>query len=327
MFSFTKGEFIKIPSNTLTIGPHHTQGNLLLAPMAGVTDAVFRGLCAEWGAAVTFSEMITADTRLWKTAKTQARLLWSEAEPIKALQLAGAEPEALLQAGLAAIELGATWIDINMGCPMKKVCKRWAGSALMAQPNLVAKILDTLCYRLPVPVTIKTRLGPSHEQQNVVDIARIAEDSGVKMISIHGRTRAQRFEGLAEYDQIAAVKDRVAIPVIANGDIETLEQATFVFKHTGVDGVMLGRGAFGRPWVFAELQGCQVSDQQKRDLILRHILGLYQLYGESQGVKIARKHIKWYGAHMGFSDQSIAEMMKQTEPYQQQLALKRLLLL
>ncbi len=302
----------------LQIGPHRLSGNRFLAPMAGVTDAVFRGLCAEFGANLTFSEMITSDTKLWSQDKTQSRLVWSENEPIKAIQLAGSDPQALLAAGSAAIEAGATWIDINMGCPMKKVCKRWAGSALMAQPKLVAEILSTLCKELPVPITLKTRTGSCEDNQNVVEIAKIAEDSGIQLITIHGRTREQRFSGSANYDLIAEVKQQVNIPVIANGDIETSEQVEKILEYTKADGVMIGRAALGQPWLFAELNNpVQRKKLNFSKLILQHLEGIYELYGSYRGVRIARKHIKWYTESLGLDKTKISHILKDEEPNSQ----------
>ncbi len=240
----------------MKIGPYSLPRPFLLAPMAGVTDAPFRRLCRRFGAGLTTSEMTTADTRLWQTAKSRRRLdLDLDAEPV-AVQIAGSDPAQLATAARACVERGAQIIDINMGCPARKVCKKMAGSALLQDEKLVANILSTVVAAVDVPVTVKIRTGPDPQRRNGASIARIAEHSGIQAIAVHGRTRACRFQGEAEYETIAQIKDSISIPVIANGDITTPEKSLEVFRLTKADALMIGRGAQGRPWIFQELIDC-----------------------------------------------------------------------
>ncbi len=286
----------------LKIGPYTLANPFVLAPMAGVTDAPFRRICRRFGAGMTTSEMTTADTQLWQTAKSRHRLdLDLDAEPI-AVQIAGSDPRQLATAAIACVERGAQIIDINMGCPAKKVCRKLAGSALLQNESLVASILNSVVAAVPVPVTLKIRTGWDAEHRNAETIARIAEDSGVQSLAVHGRTRACRYKGQAEFETIARVKEVVNIPVIANGDITTAEKSLEVLRLTNCDGLMIGRGAQGRPWIFRELgrlmdpgQGLpQLDKYELRDIMLDHLNELHRFYGELTGVRVARKHLSWY---------------------------------
>jgi tRNA-dihydrouridine synthase B len=279
------------------------RNNLFVAPMAGVTDRPFRQLCKQLGAGLAVSEMVTSNSLLYGSAKTRRRANHDgEVEPIS-VQIAGADPAMMAEAAQYNVDEGAQIIDINMGCPAKKVCNVMAGSALMQHEALVAKILEAVVNAVPnTPVTLKFRTGWNRENRNAPAIAHIAEESGIRAIAIHGRTRADQYMGEAEYDTIALVKSRVNIPVIANGDITTPQKAKFVLDATGADGVMIGRAAQGRPWLFREIEhflatGEQLPPPQVAEIhaILRaHLADLYAFYGEQTGVKIARKHIGWY---------------------------------
>jgi tRNA-dihydrouridine synthase B len=279
--------------------------------MAGVTDAPFRRICRRFGAGMTTSEMTTADTSLWKTAKSRFRLdLDLDAEPV-AVQIAGSEPDQLAMAAVACVARGAQIIDINMGCPAKKVCKQLAGSALLQDEKRVASILIAVVKAVSVPVTLKIRTGWDLEHRNAVKIARIAEESGIKSLAVHGRTRACRYKGRAEFETIARVKEAVEIPVIANGDITTLEKSHEVLRLTNCDGLMIGRGAQGRPWIFRELGQTLNPDQhlpqldkyELRDIMLDHLDELHRFYGELTGVRVARKHLTWYCNSLANADE------------------------
>ena len=295
----------------MKIGPYELASPFVLAPMAGVTDAPFRRLCRQFGAGMTTSEMTTADTALWQTAKSRRRLdLDLDAEPV-AVQIAGSEPAQMAVAARACVERGAQIIDINMGCPAKKVCRKLAGSALLQDEALVADILQAVVAAVDVPVTLKIRTGWDPEHRNGVAIARIAEDCGIQSLAVHGRTRACRYNGAAEYDTIARIKQAVGIPVIANGDITTIEKSLEVLRLTNADGLMIGRGAQGRPWVFQELLSAvredhvlpRLAKNQLRDIMLGHLEDMHRFYGETTGVRVARKHLTWYCQHLVDADE------------------------
>jgi tRNA-dihydrouridine synthase B len=279
------------------------RNNLFVAPMAGVTDRPFRQLCKKLGAGLAVSEMVTSNSLLYGSAKTRRRANHDgEVEPIS-VQIAGADPRMMGEAAKYNVDEGAQIIDINMGCPAKKVCNVMAGSALMKDETLVAQILTAVVKAVPdTPVTLKFRTGWNREHRNAPAIARIAEDCGVRAIAIHGRTRADQYQGCAEYDTIALVKTLVNIPVIANGDIATPQKAKFVLEHTQADGLMIGRAAQGKPWLFREIAhylktGKLLAAPGKAEIhaILRgHLADLYEFYGEETGARIARKHISWY---------------------------------
>jgi len=284
------------------IGNYQLKNNLILAPMAGVTDRPFRQLCRELGAGMAVSEMVSSNSLLWGSKKTQRRANHEgEAEP-KSVQIAGADPDMLAQAARHNEDNGAQIIDINMGCPAKKVCNVMAGSALLQDEILVGRILESVVNAVDIPVTLKIRTGWDKENRNALNIARIAEESGIQALAIHGRTRACHYKGDAEYDTIKAVKESVSLPVIANGDIKTPEKALFVLEQTGADAIMIGRAAQGRPWIFREIEHFLTTGEKLpepavseiRDIMLGHLDNLYHFYGEYTGVRVARKHISWY---------------------------------
>ncbi len=286
----------------MQIGPYTIAPNVVLAPMAGVTDKPFRQLCKQLGAGLAASEMTISDPRFWNTRKSIHRMDHAgEPAPIS-VQIAGTEPQQLAEAARYNVDNGAQIIDINMGCPAKKVCNAWAGSALMRDEQLVARILEAVVGAVEVPVTLKIRTGWCAEVRNAPTIAHIAESSGIAALAIHGRTRNQHYTGEAEYDTIAAIKAQLSIPVIANGDIDSPRKAAFVLKHTGADAVMVGRAAQGRPWIFREIAHYLATGQELpppslaevRDILLGHLSHLHAFYGEPQGVRIARKHLGWY---------------------------------
>jgi len=286
----------------LRIGRYALASRVVLAPMAGVTDRPFRILCRNFGAGLAASEMISADMRLWTTSKSRHRMNHAgEPEP-RVVQLAGADAPALAEAARANVALGAQIIDLNMGCPAKKVCGRLCGSALLTDEPLVARILAAVVSAAGVPVTLKIRTGWDRTQRNGVSIARIAQDAGIAALAVHGRTRADFYTGSAEYDTIRDIKSHVRIPIFANGDIDTPQKAREVLDFTGADGVMIGRASHGSPWIFravnAYLQsGIAMQALQRgdvRDIILAHLDSLYSFYGEESGVRIARKHLGWY---------------------------------
>ena len=288
----------------MKIGPFQLSSPFLLAPMAGISDAPFRKLCRSFGAGMTTSEMTTADISLWSTEKSRKRLdLDHDAEP-RVVQIAGSDPAQMAQAAGLVVARGAQIVDINMGCPAKKVCRRLAGSALLRDEQLVRSILGAVVSAVDVPVTLKIRTGQDPAQRNGVKIARIAEDCGVQALAVHGRTRACRFKGRAEYETIAQIKNAISIPVIANGDVTSVEKSLEVLRLSSADALMIGRGARGRPWFFRELNyfwqtGKRISPLEKncvRDIMLGHLNDLYQFYGETTGVRVARKHLSWYCA-------------------------------
>ncbi|MBS1156891.1 MAG: tRNA dihydrouridine synthase DusB [Proteobacteria bacterium] len=285
----------------MQIGPYVLANNLIVAPMAGVTDRPFRMLCRRFGAGHAVSEMITADKSLRLSKKTLRRSDFDgETAPI-AVQIAGSNPQELAAAARYNVEAGAQIIDINMGCPAKKVCNKLAGSALLQDEKLVAAILSEVVGAVDVPVTLKTRLGFSNGEENILRVARLAEESGIAAIAVHGRTREDMYNGSARYELIRAVKQAVRIPVIANGDIDSPQKAKVVLDATGADAIMVGRAAQGRPWLFREIAHYLATGEELappaldevRSTMLAHLEALYDFYGEYSGCRIARKHIAW----------------------------------
>ena len=286
----------------MQIGPHQISNRLILAPMAGVTDRPFRQLCKRLGAGMAVSEMVSSNSLLWGSEKTKRRANHDGETDPRSVQIAGSIPEMMAEAAKHNADNGAQIIDINMGCPAKKVCNVMAGSALLQNESLVADILSAVVKSVDIPVTLKIRTGWDRENRNAPTIARIAEESGIQSLAIHGRTRTDAYKGDAEYDTIADVKSRIGIPVVANGDISTPEKARFVLNYTGADAVMIGRAAQGRPWIFREINHfldtgeilAEPSLVEIRDILLEHLANLYEFYGEFTGVRVARKHIAWY---------------------------------
>ena len=286
----------------MQIGPHLLSSPVILAPMAGVTDKPFRQLCRRMGAGLAVSEMTIADSRLWGTRKSQRRMDHADETGPVSVQIAGYDPRMLADAARHNVALGAQIIDINMGCPAKKVCNVASGSALLRDELLVARILEAVVAAVAVPVTLKIRTGYTRAERNALRIARIAEAAGIAALAVHGRTREDHFTGAAEYDSIAAVKAAVGIPVMVNGDITSPGQARAVLERTGADAVMIGRAAQGRPWIFREIThflatGAQLPEPslaEVRDILLGHLQALHDFYGEHMGVRIARKHLGWY---------------------------------
>ena len=284
------------------IGPYQIQNQTVLAPMAGVTDLPFRRLCRKMGAGLVVSEMVAADPNTWSTRKSRLRVQFGDEPAPRSVQIAGYDPQMMAEAALFNVQLGAEIIDINMGCPAKKVCKRAAGSALLQNPELVESILTAVVSAVDVPVTLKIRTGWDRQNRNAETIARIAEDSGVAALAVHGRTKACRFVGEVEYDTIAKVVDAVSIPVLANGDITDPQGAVSVLKHTGAAAVMIGRAAQGNPWIFNQINHFLKYDQplsppsmeECSQVMSEHLLALHEFYGETGGVRISRKHIGWY---------------------------------
>ena len=286
----------------MQIGAFHIEPRVILAPMAGVTDKPFRLLCKRMGAGLAVSEMTSSDPRFWSTRKSLHRMDHAgEPDPVS-VQIAGTDPAVMAEAARHNVEHGAQLIDINMGCPAKKVCNAWAGSALMRDERLVGAILEAVVQAVDVPVTLKIRTGWSVDHRNAPTIARIAEAAGIAALTVHGRTRDQHYTGLAEYDTIAAIKRDASIPVIANGDIDSPAKAAWVLQATGCDAVMIGRAAQGRPWIFREVAHFLATGQllpapslhEIRDVLLAHLEHLHAFYGELAGVRIARKHLGWY---------------------------------
>jgi tRNA-dihydrouridine synthase B len=298
--------------------------------MAGVTDAPFRQLCLRLGAGLAASEMVSSNADTWRTAKSKRRLVHGVEGAPRVVQIAGGDPESLAEAARHNVAAGAEVIDINMGCPCKKVCNKAAGSALLRDEDLVARILDAVVRAVPVPVTLKIRTGWDRSDRNGVRVARIAEAAGVQALAVHGRTRADMFEGEAEYDTIRDIKRAVGIPIVANGDIVTPEKAAAVLAATGADAVMIGRAAQGRPWIFREVAHFlatgerlpEPSHAEVESVLSEHLEGLYALYGVEVGVRVARKHIGWYlDAHPGGREFRACVMT--TTDAREQLALVR----
>lgn len=286
----------------MRIGPHQLPGRVLLAPMAGITDRPFRELCHGFGAALTCGEMLASDPQLWNSSKSARRRDHDGAPGLRAVQLAGSDPRTLAEAARRHADLGADIIDLNLGCPARKVCNRLCGSALLSDEGLVASLFTAMVAAVDVPVTAKIRTGPSPGHRNAVRIARLAQECGIAALAVHGRTRADLYNGHAEFATVRAVKATVGIPVIANGDITSPQRAQAVLHETGADAVMIGRGAQGAPWIFRAvnsfLDGGEICvpllRSERAHFILRHLESLYEFYGECTGVRMARKHLKWY---------------------------------
>ena len=314
----------------MQIGPYRIDPPVVLAPMAGVTDKPFRLLCKRLGAGLAVSEMTTADPRLWQTRKSLRRMDHAgEPEPVS-VQIAGYDPGMLAEAARYNADNGAQIVDINMGCPAKKVCNVWSGSALLQDEPLVARIVKAVVDAVDVPVTLKIRTGWDRQNRNALTIARIAEDAGIAALAVHGRTRADKYEGEAEYDTIAAVKAAVRIPVLANGDVTTPERAKHVLDKTGADAVMIGRGAQGRPWIFREIAHYLATGERLPEpgpgevatILLAHLEHLYAFYGEQSGVRIARKHLGWYAKDRP-ENAAFRDVVNRAESAQDQLRLTR----
>ena len=300
------------------IGPYQLSNNLIVAPMAGVTDRPFRTLCKYFGAGHAVSEMMTSDQTLRMSKKSLYRANFDgELAPISA-QIAGSEPQELAEAARYQVANGAQIVDINMGCPAKKVCSKLAGSALLKDEDLVARILDTVVAAVDVPVTLKTRLGYLNGNENIMRVAKRAEEAGIAALALHGRTREDMYLNTARYSLIKDVKSMLSIPVIANGDIDSPEKAKYVLDYTGADAVMIGRAAQGRPWIFREIAHyLQTGEhlaapeiQEVKDVLLGHLSELYQFYGEYSGCRIARKHIAWYTKGLRSSNEFRQSMYK-----------------
>ncbi|WP_428035309.1 tRNA dihydrouridine synthase DusB [Amphritea sp.] len=287
------------------IGQHTIDSQVILAPMAGVTDLPFRQLCKRLGAGMVVSEMVTADTRLWHTRKSSQRLQKDQNDSLNVVQIAGGDPEMMAEAARVNAANGAHIIDINMGCPAKKVCNKAAGSALLKDEKLVREILQATVAAVELPVTLKIRTGWDSQNRNGESIARIAEDAGIQALAVHGRTRACGYKGDAEYDTIARIRQAIDIPLFANGDICSAEKARQVLDYTGADAVMLGRTAQGNPWIFREINHYlstgkvlpSPTAEEVRDTLLEHLQALYRFYGDYAGIRIARKHVGWYMKH------------------------------
>lgn len=294
----------------LSIGPVVLAQPLVMAPMAGITDPPFRKLVRRYGASLAASEMTTADTRLWETLKSRQRLNFDSEPSPRVVQIAGSDPAEMAKAAIALEGMGADIIDINMGCPAKKVCRKLAGSALLQDERLVGEILSRVVAAVSVPVTLKTRTGTDPENRNIQRVAQIAVDSGVSALAVHGRTRACRYQGFAEYDSIRKVADTIEIPLFANGDINSPDKALEVMRLSGADGLMIGRAAHGRPWIFRDLvslftQGFlpePLPITEVRDMILDHLDDMHRFYGEEIGVRVARKHLNNYCRHFANSE-------------------------
>lgn len=286
----------------IDIGPYQLKNNLFLAPMVGVSDSPFREICTEQGAALTIGEMLTCNSTLWSNERNRLKQVKPRISSPQVVQIAGADAALMAEAARLNVELGADAIDINMGCPAKKVLKKDAGSALLRDTALVERIVQAVVQAVDVPVTLKIRTGWCPQTRNGIDVARIAEANGIQLLTVHGRTRACRFRGEAEYDTIAAIKQAVSIPVIANGDIDSPRKAAQVLARTGADGLMIGRAAQGRPWLFAEIDAYLRTGRipaapdftTQRQIICAHLSKMHQFYGDVKGVWYARKHVAGY---------------------------------
>lgn len=286
----------------MKIGPYQLKSQVMLAPMAGITDQPFRELCCRLGAGLAVSEMVSSNPKVWNTEKSKLRMIHSEDAGIRSVQISGSCPDELAYAAQINRDNGAQIIDINMGCPAKKVNKKLAGSALLKEPAQVEQIVKSVVDAVDIPVTLKIRTGWCENSRNGVEIANIAQDNGIVSLAVHGRTRNDFYKGNAEYDTIKAIKSAVSIPVVANGDITSVEKAEYVLNYTGADAIMIGRGAQGRPWIFREINhflktGTKMpapSVNEVRSILIGHVKELHQFYGDYMGVRIARKHVSWY---------------------------------
>jgi len=286
----------------VNIGSYQLASNVILAPMAGITDQPFRQLCCQMGAGMAVSEMLSTNPKVWDTEKSKLRMVHSKEAGIRAVQIAGSDPEEMAFAAQMNVENGAQIIDINMGCPAKKVNKKLAGSALLKVPQQVESIVQAVVNAVNVPVTLKIRTGWCENTKNGIEIAKIAEANGIQSLAVHGRTRCDFYKGDAEYDTIRAIKKAVSIPVVANGDITSVEKAEWVLDYTGADAIMIGRAAQGRPWIFREINhflktGTHLSAPSVNEvssILIEHVKALHSFYGEFMGVRIARKHVSWY---------------------------------
>ncbi|NNK98873.1 MAG: tRNA dihydrouridine synthase DusB [Xanthomonadales bacterium] len=302
----------------MQIGPYKLTNPIALAPMAGVTDRPFRQLCRELGAGYVVTEMVTSNPQLRHTRKTAWRSDFDGEPAPLAVQIVGSEPQRLSEAAQYNVSLGAQIIDINMGCPAKKVCGKLGGSALLSDIGLVENILRTVVASVEVPVTLKIRTGPDREHRNGVEVARLAESCGISALAVHGRTRADRFRGEAEYDTIREICNAVSLPVFANGDIITVDQADEILRYTSADGLMIGRGAQGNPWIFRELNHFLMTGEQLppppaqevHRVMREHLCRLHEFYGEAHGVKVARKHIGWYLKGRPDTEQIVYDLMR-----------------
>ncbi|WP_448213737.1 tRNA dihydrouridine synthase DusB [Colwellia sp. MEBiC06753] len=286
----------------MKIGAYQLESNVMLAPMAGITDKPFRQLCCQMGAGLAVSEMVSANPKVWNTEKSKLRMIHSAEAGIRSVQIAGSDPEEMAFAAQVNVESGAQIIDINMGCPAKKVNKKLAGSALLKEPSQVEQIVKAVVNAVDVPVTLKIRTGWCENTRNGIEIAKIAEHNGIQSLAVHGRTRCDFYKGNAEYNTIKAIKQAIAIPVVANGDITCASKAAQVLDFTGADAIMIGRAAQGRPWIFREINHFLETGQQLPEpsmdevctILLGHVKELHQFYGDFMGVRIARKHVSWY---------------------------------
>lgn len=315
----------------MKIGPYPLPNKLVLAPMAGISDRPFREVCKQFGAGLAVSEMVASNPVLRNHQATLLKADHKDEPGLCSVQIVGTHPEQMADAAVLNVRRGAKIIDINMGCPAKKVCAAAAGSALLRDPDLVERILDAVVNAVPVPVTLKIRTGWDKANRNAVAIAKIAESCGVAALTVHGRTRACKFEGQAEYETIKRVKQEVKIPVIANGDINSAEKARYVLAQTGADALMIGRAAQGNPWLFKEIESFLDSGIRLEkpgvaavyDTVLSHLEKLYGFYGEATGVKMARKHIGWYFKHLDFISQELKNKINQAVRPDEQIMLVR----
>jgi len=312
---------------TLRIGPYILPSNIVLAPMAGVTDRPFRMLCRKFGAGLAASEMLWADVRLWDTPKSRRRMDFASDASPRVVQIAGFDPAMMVEAARRNVDAGAQIIDINMGCPAKKVCNRLAGSALLQDEALVARILHAVVNAVSVPVTLKMRTGWDRGNKNGIRIARIAEDCGILALAIHGRTRADMYQGNAEHETVRAIKRMIRIPVFANGDIDSPIRAREILATTGCDGIMIGRAAQGRPWIFDEVNYFlrtgelrkELASGNVRDIMRAHLEELYDFYGDATGVRVARKHLGWY-LRQNLGHEALRSRLLRMETPREQLA-------